>query len=106
MQEHEEEQAALMHRRKNKSRQRENNRSGAIDQFLEFACFFQEKNISSRQLKGIRLYFQFSSLKIAWIYHYLVSILAPDRKKKWSAQNSNRQRDETAHFLGLPCKAP
>lgn len=62
-------------RKINRSR-KENSRSYTIVQFLKSSnFFFLENNISSGQLKSTRLYFQFSSLKLALI-HLLVSVLA------------------------------
>lgn len=108
MQEHEEEQAALMHRQKNKSRQRENNRCDAIDQFLEFAFyFFSGKEYFIQAIERYKIVFSIFKFENCLNLPLLSFYFSPRQKKKNGVHRIQRGKEMKWHISwGFPVKHP
>lgn len=89
---------------KNKSWQKENNRSGTIDQFLELTFFFRKRIFHPGNWKVQDCIFNFQVWKLLKPTTDLVSILAPDRKKN-GVHRIQRGKEMKRHISwGFPVK--
>lgn len=106
MQEHEEKQAALMHRRKNKSQQKENNRNGTIDRFLEFAFFFfSGKACFIQAIERYKIVFSIFKSENCLNLPLLSFYFSPRQKKKNGANGIQIGKEMKRHVSwGFPVK--